>query len=245
MTSRASRILTSLRAIEETLHRPPPGCVFHLCGDSRRTQTLSVIAERAGVEVRRVSRDALRALGGERARDCVLELPHQESGSLSLSDLVRGMSTSDALVLLLDHITDPHNYGAILRSADQFGVDAVVVPSRGSAPVTSVVIESSAGTAREVTTVTVPNLSAAIRELKENDFWVYAATMDGQPITETSLTGRVALVLGSEGAGVSRLVAEKADLSVSIPTRGHADSLNVSVACGVLLYEVRRQQKWL
>jgi 23S rRNA (guanosine2251-2'-O)-methyltransferase len=245
MTKRQNRVLTSLRAIEETLKNPPPGSVLYLSGDSRRIQLLASLASRAGIPIKRESRESLRATGGERARDCVLQVPAEENRSRSLSEPLNSLTAGHAIVLLLDHVTDPHNYGAILRSADQFGVDAVVVPSRGAARLTSTVIESSAGTARHVTTITVANLSAAIRELKQHEFWVYAAMMDGQSIGKTSLNGRVALVLGSEGSGVSRLVADKADLSVAIPTRGHADSLNVSVACGVILYEVRRQQGWL
>ena len=246
MTSaQRSDILTSHRAILEYLNSAQGNATLLVASEGRRTDEMIQLARRHHVAVERVSRQRLTQLGGERARDLILRIPLEDRRSHSLRDILRDLDNPSALVLLLDHVTDPHNFGAILRSADQFGADAVVIPSHGSSPLSAVVLESSAGTATHVRIVTVPNLSGAIRELKDHDFWVYAAEMSGQSVLETDMSGRVALVLGSEGGGVSRLVSEKVDLGISIPIRGHADSLNVSVACGILLYEIRRQQKWL
>jgi 23S rRNA (guanosine2251-2'-O)-methyltransferase len=145
------------------------------------------------------------------------------------------------LVVLLDGITDPHNMGAILRSCDQFGVDLVVCPKRNSAAGESAVVHrASSGAASWVPTVEVPNLSAAIMSLQKAGFWVYGADAQGAAASGVSFAPRSALVLGCEGTGMGRLVSKHCDTIVAIPTTGHVDSLNVSVAAGILLYEIRR-----
>ncbi len=146
-----------------------------------------------------------------------------------------------ALVVILDHIEDPHNLGAILRSADVFAADLVIMPERRAARETDTVARASAGAVAYVPVATVPNLARAVELLKEAGFWTYAADMGGQSLPEADLAGRVALVLGAEGSGVSRLLKERCDGALSIPQFGHVDSLNVSVAAGVMLYEIRRK----
>ncbi|MFW5737316.1 MAG: 23S rRNA (guanosine(2251)-2'-O)-methyltransferase RlmB [Spirochaetota bacterium] len=241
----ASEYLTSHRAILEALPTTGEDAVLYVAGSTTRIEAIVERARRHGVTVRNVGRGELRRIAPE-ARDCALDAGRRPGATAATLDEV--LAASDAargLLLVLDHITDPHNYGAILRSADQFAADAVVVPGRRSAPLSAVAVQSSAGTARHVRIVTVPNLAAAVGRMQDAGFWVYAADMAGEPAHKTRLTGRTAVVLGSEGGGVSRLVAERADGLLRIPMHGHADSLNVSVACGVLLYEVRRQQGWL
>jgi len=244
MATHSSELLTSHRAIREALPNAGAGSTLLISGDSPRLEQLLEKARANGVAVRRVARTELRSVAPD-AHDCALEFVGVRREELSLDDIVGGSETSSLLLLVLDHVTDPHNYGAILRSADQFGVDAVVVAGRRSAPLSAVAIQASAGTAPHVPIVTVVNLAAAVESLKERNVWVYAADMDGQPAHRSNLSGRVAVVMGSEGKGVSRLIADRSDGHVRIPMGGHADSLNVSVACGVLLYEIRRQQGWL
>jgi 23S rRNA (guanosine2251-2'-O)-methyltransferase len=147
----------------------------------------------------------------------------------------------NALVMILDEITDPHNYGAILRSCDQFGADLVVSRRRRSAKNAPVVAQTSAGASAWVPNVEEGNLARAVELLKENGFWIYGADMDGVRAWELDLSGRVALVMGGE-AGLSRLLKERCDAIAAIPCYGRVDSLNVSVAAGVLLYEARRQR---
>ncbi|MDR2144782.1 MAG: 23S rRNA (guanosine(2251)-2'-O)-methyltransferase RlmB [Treponema sp.] len=147
----------------------------------------------------------------------------------------------DALVVILDEITDPHNYGAILRSCDQFGADLVVSRRRRSAKNAPIVAQTSAGASAWVPNVEEGNLARALELLKENGFWIYGADMDGSPVWELDLSGRAAIVIGGE-AGLSRLLKERCDAIAAIPCRGRVDSLNVSVAAGVLLYETRRQR---
>jgi 23S rRNA (guanosine2251-2'-O)-methyltransferase len=148
-----------------------------------------------------------------------------------------------ALVVILDEITDPHNYGAILRSCDQFGVDLVVTRNRRTAKHAEIVAQTSAGAVSWVPAAETANLPRAMQDLKDAGFWIYGADMAGEAVQSRDLRGRVALILGGEGSGISRLLREVCDGLVSIPTKGRLDSLNVSVAAGVLFYEVTRQRK--
>jgi 23S rRNA (guanosine2251-2'-O)-methyltransferase len=168
-----------------------------------------------------------------------------ESGKadISLENFIAGLGDrKDSLVMILDEITDPHNYGAILRSCDQFAVDLVISRNRRNAKQAPIVSQTSAGAVSWVAQAETPNLVRAMEDLKEAGFWIYGADMDGEPVYKLDLSGRIALVLGSEGGGISRLMREKCDGMVGIPSYGKIDSLNVSVAAGVLLYEVRRQR---
>jgi len=167
----------------------------------------------------------------------------QGSAIFSFDDFLNGLGDrADALALILDEITDPHNYGAILRSCDQFGVDVVISRNRRNAKHADVISKTSAGAVSWVPQAEVPNLVRAAGQLKDAGFWLYGADMQGEPVYGKDLRGRVALVLGGEGSGISRLLKECCDGLIGIPSRGKIDSLNVSVAAGVLLYEVQRQR---
>ncbi len=147
------------------------------------------------------------------------------------------------LVVVLDQVTDPGNLGAALRSAAAFGVDAVVLPRRGSAGVGETVMRRSAGALEHVRLVQVVNLARALRRLRDSGLWVIGLEPCGPPLWEAfDLRQRVTLVLGSEGRGLRRLTREACDAWAGIPIPGAIDSLNVSVACGVALYEVLRQR---
>lgn len=148
-------------------------------------------------------------------------------------------------VLILDSITDPHNVGAILRSCDQFGADLVVMPSRHSANDYSeneIIARSSAGASAYVPVAIVSNLVRAAQMLKEAGFWIYGADAGGESVQKVNFAEKTAIVMGSEGTGIAKLLEEQCDTIVSIPTCGKIDSLNVSVAAGVLLYECYRQK---
>ena len=190
--------------------------------------------------------DRLAAALPEQARDhrgIVMLMAREEAvAPLRLDEAVRALAGREtALVVILDSITDPHNVGAVIRSADQFGVDLVVLPERRGATDFGVIGRTSAGASAWVPCALTANLVRAAELLKEAGFWIYAADAGGKPAHETTLAGKVALVMGSEGDGVSRLLKERCDGVISIPTRGRLDSLNVSVAAGILLYETRRQ----
>ena len=146
-------------------------------------------------------------------------------------------------VVVCYEISDPHNLGAIIRSAECVGAHGVVIPKRRSAGLTAVVGKTSAGAAEHLPVARVANISAALQELKDRGLWVYGAAAEGSsPMWETDLTGPLALVIGSEGEGLGRLVRERCDFLVSIPLRGKVGSLNASTAAAVLMYEVLRQK---
>ena len=146
-----------------------------------------------------------------------------------------------SVVVILDSITDPHNVGAIIRSCDQFGADLVVLPSRRGASTDSEIIgRSSAGASSWVPYMVVPNLIRVIELLKEEGYWIYGADAGGENLNDLVVqkNDKVAIVMGSEGSGMSRIVRENCDKILSIPTCGKLDSLNVSVAAGILLYKI-------
>ncbi len=144
-------------------------------------------------------------------------------------------------VVVADGIMDPHNLGSIIRSAECAGVHGVVIGKRRSASVSAAAVKASAGATEYMKIAKVTNLSAALDELKKAGVWIAGADMQGTPMTEQNLKGAIALVIGNEGEGLGKLVREKCDFLVSIPIRGQIDSLNASVAAGILMFEKRRQ----
>lgn len=149
----------------------------------------------------------------------------------------------DPFLILLDGVTDPHNLGAIIRSAECVGAHGVIVPERRSVGLTPAAVKASAGAVEHMKVARVVNLSRTIEELKEKNIWTYALDMDGEDYERVNFKGGVALVVGSEGEGVSRLVVERCDQKVSLPMAGHIDSLNASVAAGIMMYRVLSSRK--
>jgi len=146
------------------------------------------------------------------------------------------------LLVILDGVTDPHNLGAVIRSAECVGAHGVIVPERRAVGLTPAAVKASAGAVEYLPVARAGNLTRLIEQLKEKGLWIAAADMGGQPYTGADLSGPLAIVIGAEGSGVSRLVLEHCDLRLALPMRGKIDSLNASVAAGVLLYEIRRQR---
>ena len=145
-------------------------------------------------------------------------------------------------LLLLDNIEDPHNLGAIIRTAHQAGAHGVIIPKNRAVGLTATVARTSAGALNYLPVAKVTNLSKTIEDLKKEGLWFACADMSGEMMYDVNLTGPMGLVIGSEGEGVSRLVKEKCDYVVSIPMKGKIDSLNASVAAGILSYEIVRQR---
>ena len=145
-------------------------------------------------------------------------------------------------LFLLDNIEDPHNLGAIIRTANLAGAHGVIIPKRRAVGLTATVARTSAGALNYTPVAKVTNLSAVIEELKEKGLWFVCADMGGEVMYSLNLKGPIGLVIGSEGEGVSRLVKERCDFVASIPMKGDIDSLNASVAAGVLAYEIVRQR---
>lgn len=147
-------------------------------------------------------------------------------------------------LFLLDGIQDPHNLGAIIRTADQAGAHGVIIPKHRAVGLTAGVARASAGAINHTPVARVTNLARTIDELKKEGIWIVCADMEGKVMYEQDLRGPVGLVIGGEGAGVARLLQERSDLTASIPMNGHVDSLNASVAAGILAYEVVRQRMY-
>ena len=155
-----------------------------------------------------------------------------------------GRRGSPPLILVCDELSDPHNLGAVIRTADAAGAHGVIIPKRRSAGLTAVVGKTSAGAVAHVPVARVPNLTALLKELKEAGIWVFGTAANGTTsLYEADLKGPAAIVIGSEGSGMSRLVAETCDFTVSIPMFGKINSLNASAAAAVLLYEAVRQRR--
>ena len=149
----------------------------------------------------------------------------------------------DLLLVLLDGITDPHNLGAIVRSAECFGAHGIVIPKHRSVGVNDTVVKVASGATEHMLIAKVTNINDTIRMLKEHNVWVYATDFDGKAPKSTNLTGNVAIVIGSEGEGIHKLTKELCDDTLTIPEYGKINSLNASVATGIILYEAVRQRR--
>lgn len=197
-------------------------------------------AKSAGISVRQMDSEQIERLAGRGVHNGIIA-EVTDGGYAVFDDVLAAESTK--FILILDGITDPQNFGAILRVADGFGVDLVVIPQHDSVGLTPAAVKASAGASQWVPVAQVTNLARAIESLKKKDYWVYAAAANGDAPEEIDFTGKVALVMGSEGKGVRRNVLEHCDRVVTIPMYGHVDSFNVASAAAVLCYEVRRQVK--
>ncbi|KNF08000.1 rRNA methylase [Gottschalkia purinilytica] len=149
----------------------------------------------------------------------------------------------DPFIIILDEIEDPHNLGAIIRTAECAGAHGVIIPKRRSAGITPTVIKTSAGAVEYIPVAKVSNISSVIEELKIKGIWIYGAHMEGEYYYEKDLKGPIGLVIGSEGKGIGRLVKEKCDFLIKIPMAGKVSSLNASVATSIVAYEVVRQRR--
>ncbi|NLZ76907.1 MAG: 23S rRNA (guanosine(2251)-2'-O)-methyltransferase RlmB [Spirochaetales bacterium] len=246
-----SDAIIGFHAIEEGLKTASGGSILYLArGTGSKTEVLENLARmNRKTIVRKVSKAELDRLAGGANHRGALLVPGSQSKSpsasrqLTVREFCSNLKEEEgALVLILDGITDPHNLGAILRSADQFSVSLVIIPSRRSAQSNQTVVKVSSGAAHHVKQAVVTNLNREIEYLKSRGFWVYGAALGGKSLHEATFPKRTALVLGSEGRGISRLTEQLCDHIVAIPTTGNIDSLNVSVAAGIFLYEIRRQQ---
>lgn len=244
--------ITGIHAIEEALKSAGRGSTLYLVRGDKRNASLEMQALASGkTAVKKISQTDMDELAQTRDhRGAVLDLGRGENSArggrireVSVLDFCKSLKEGDkALVLALDEITDPHNLGAILRSSDQFSASLIIVPERRSASANETVIRISSGAAQYVTMATVTNLARELDVLKEYGFWVYGADMNGDSSYNTEFADRTVIVMGSEGSGMRSLVRAKCDHIVSIPMTGHIDSLNVSVAAGILMYEFRRSK---
>jgi 23S rRNA (guanosine2251-2'-O)-methyltransferase len=233
-------IIYGLNPVMEAI-RSEPGRIRYV-GVSRehgsKLQKVVAEAKRGGVSVRQMTADQIDRMAGRGAVHNGVVAEVSAADYADFDEVVERETTS--FVLILDGITDPQNLGAILRVADGFGVDLVVLPEHDSVGLTPVAVKASAGASQWVPVAQVTNLSRAIERLQKIGYWVYGAAAGGDPPSAVDFSGRVALVMGNEGKGIRRNVLEHCDRVVTIPMRGHVDSFNVATAAAVLCYEVRR-----
>jgi 23S rRNA (guanosine2251-2'-O)-methyltransferase len=232
-------VLEALRARRVTSLR-----VSQLRADGRLADVVAA-AERAGVAILRVSPGDLdRAVGeGARGRHQGVVAELQERGNVDVRDLIAGASGAP-LIVVLDGIEDPHNLGAILRTVDAAGADGVVRQTRHAAALGGTAAKASAGAVSHVRIADVVNIARALEELKTCGVWTVGLASDVKKrYDEIDLTLPTAMVVGAEGTGLRRLVRERCDWVASIPMRGHVQSLNVSVATGIVLFEALRQRR--
>lgn len=220
---------------------------IHVSDDRKRDAALRELLQRAkdgNVPVRFEQRPFFASLPFKAHQGVVAIAP--PFAYASLHDVVRGRARgAKRLYVLLDHLTDPHNVGAIVRTAECAGADAVILPDRRSAGINATVRKSAAGAAAHLPIARVANLADAIRVLKKAGVWVVGADSapPAVPMTQADLNRDLAVVIGSEGSGLSQLVKRECDFLVRIPMRGEVASLNASVAAGVLVYEALRQRE--
>lgn len=160
----------------------------------------------------------------------------------SFDEVILGITKDYPLVVILDHLEDPHNLGAIIRSSEAFGVDAIILPKDRSVGITSTVVKTSVGTIEKVKIINVPNINNTIRKLKDLGYWIVGTDMEGTNYTEIDYKTKIGLVIGNEGKGMSKVTRENCDYIAKIPMKGTVNSLNASVACGIFLSEINRSR---
>lgn len=219
--------------------------VFIASGETDRgLQRLAAEAKEAGAVVVPVDRRKLDAMSFTRSHQGVIALAAARS-YYSIDDILQEAADrgETPLIVICDELSDPHNLGAILRSAECAGAHGVIIPKRRSVGLTAVVAKSSAGAVEYMKVAKVTNINAAITELKEKGVWIFGTAAEGSiPMYQADLTGPTAIVIGSEGEGMSRLVEKNCDVTVHIPMKGRITSLNASAAASILLYEAVRQR---
>ena len=238
-------IIYGLHAVRRAIESGQAGHLYVRRGkrSSRIDEVLALCAADQVLEW--VDEARLYALTGtDRHQGMVFESVERQAPTVSLDALMMAKE-GRRLLLALDGVTDPGNLGACLRSAATFGVDGVIVPKHGSAPVNAIVHKRSAGAAASLPLLAVTNLARTLRQLKEAGYWVVGTAMDAaaRSIDEVGLTGNLVLVMGSEGEGIRRNVRNQCDELVMIPMIDTSYTLNVSVAAGICLYEINRQHQ--
>jgi 23S rRNA (guanosine2251-2'-O)-methyltransferase len=270
MPKKSHELIYGIHAVESAIRNQPENVlqVFVQQGrNDKRIKKISDLAKNSGVSLQAIANDKLKEKcrdvhgrtttrvqgrdgGSDKARHqgVVAELRSNKSSAVSLDTLLEKESL---LLLVLDEVQDPHNIGACLRTADAVGVDAIIVSKNRSPALTPVIRNVASGAAETVPYIMVSNLARALEKIKQNNVWILGTSGDAKKTVydtsdatsdSSSMSKRLALVMGSEGKGMRRLTREACDELVSIPMQGSVESLNISVATAVCLYEIRRQQ---
>ena len=194
--------------------------------------------QKKNIPIKFVEKFELDKLANGNHQGIMISIPDYEY--VSLDEL---LEKENPLLVILDHLEDPHNLGAIVRTCEAAGVDGIIIPKNRSVEVTSTVMRTSVGALDYVKIARVTNLTETMNYLKKQGFWIVGTDMDGEDYQEIDYRGKTVLVIGNEGSGMSRLVKENCDFIASIPMNGHVNSLNASVAAGIVIYEASSKRK--
>lgn len=236
-------IIVGRNPVIEALKSDTPLDTIYINGSGGSLNLIKKLAKEKGVVVKEVREEKLTQLSDGASHQGVAA-EGACAGYVTAEDIlaVSARKGTSPFIIICDEIEDPHNLGAIIRTAETSGADGVIIPKRRSASLNSTVFKTSAGAASYVPVARVPNLAACIDMLKKNGVWIYGTDASGSNYCETDFTGGTALVIGSEGFGISRLIREKCDFMIKLPMLGKITSLNASVAAGIFMYEVLRQR---
>lgn len=239
-----SAVIAGRNAVTEALKKGRPiDCIYILKGADRGSVgKIIALAKERGVPVKDAAAQKLDALCGGVVHQGVAAMAACHDFS-TMEDIFAKAGDQPPFVIICDNIEDPHNLGAIIRTAEAAGAHGVIIPKRRSAGLTSIVGKTSAGAVSYLPVARVPNIPALLKELQQQGVWIFGTAAEGTTsLYEADLKGPAAIVIGSEGEGMGRLVGESCDFTVSIPMFGKINSLNASAAAAVLLYEAVRQR---
>ena len=162
----------------------------------------------------------------------------------TLEEILPTINKKYKTLVMLDHLEDPHNFGAIIRTSEALGIDGIIIPNDRSVKVNSTVVKTSVGAIEHIPIIKVPNLTSTIKKLKDNDFWIIGTDMQGQDYTKIDYNMNICLIIGNEGKGMSSIITNNCDFIASIPMKGQINSLNASVSCGIILSEIVSKRKY-
>lgn len=239
-----SDLIIGRNPVLEALRAGRPIDSVYISGEGGSLSLIARLAKEQGAVVKEAGRQKLDEISGGAAHQGVIAFGAcaEYVGIKDILDAAKAKN-EPPFVIICDGIEDPHNLGAIIRTAECAGAHGVIIPKRRSASLSETVFKTSAGAASWVPVARVPNIPAAIDELKEQGLWIYGTDASGEDYTKTDLKGPIGLVIGSEGFGIGKLAASKCDFMLKLPLKGRITSLNASVAAGIFMYEVLRQRE--
>ncbi len=239
----AAEVIAGRNPVTEALKSGRAADALLIAKGATKVGGIIALAKEKGITVKDVSPQKLDFMcGGVNHQGVVLTVAAHEYVTVDAILKIAEEKNEPPFIVMCDCLTDPHNLGAIIRTADACGVHGVIIPERGGVGLTATVAKASAGATEYVAVAKVKNLAATMEYLKEKGVWFYCADMDGQDYRKTDYTGGVCIVVGAEGDGVSRLIKEKCDFVVSVPMKGKINSLNASVAGAILMFEAARDR---
>lgn len=217
---------------------------IYLSNKFKEEEILSLIQKR-NIKVKILDNHALDKITKGLHQGIILEV--EDIKTYTIEEVLPNINKEYPLVVILDHLEDPHNFGAIIRSSEAFGVDAIIIPNDRSVDITSTVVKTSVGTIEKMKIIKVPNINNAIEKLKKYNYWIVGTDMNGEDYTTIDYKTKIALIIGNEGKGISNLVKRNCDYLAKIPMTGTVNSLNASVACGIFLAQIStiRGNRWM